>query len=70
MVTESPARLERTAKCADGRDDPTRKVSTLAGRVLGPTVTMEGEQAVITREIGKGDHVLTVRDANGVALWT
>jgi DNA/RNA endonuclease YhcR with UshA esterase domain len=38
--------------------------------VVGSKVTMEGEQAVIAREIRKGEQVLTLRDANGFPLWS
>ena len=38
--------------------------------VVGSKVTMEGQEAVIAREIKRGDQVLTLRDAKGFPLWS
>ena len=38
--------------------------------VTGSKVTVDGEDAVIAREIKKGDQVLTLRDAKGFPLWS
>jgi hypothetical protein len=38
--------------------------------VIGSKVTMGGQEVVIAREIKKGDHVLTLRDAKGFPLWS
>ena len=37
--------------------------------VVGSSVTLAGEEAVIAREIRKDDTVLTLRNAEGVPLW-
>jgi hypothetical protein len=39
-------------------------------QVTGSKVTMMGKAALIAREIKKDDHVLKLRDANGVPLWS
>ena len=38
--------------------------------VLGSKVTMAGQDALIAREITKGNQVLTLRDAAGFPLWS
>ena len=38
--------------------------------IVGSKVTMDGQYVVIAREIKKGDQVLTLRDAQGVPLWS
>jgi DNA/RNA endonuclease YhcR with UshA esterase domain len=38
--------------------------------VVGSKVTMDGQEALIAREITKGDQVLTLRDAKGFPLWS
>src|SRR6516225_8886122 len=37
--------------------------------ITGSKVTMMGKNAVIAREVRKGDQVLTLRDENGVPVW-
>jgi hypothetical protein len=38
--------------------------------VVGSKVKIEGQEALIAREIKKGDQVLTLRDAKGFPLWS
>jgi DNA/RNA endonuclease YhcR with UshA esterase domain len=38
--------------------------------VVGSKIAREGAEVVIAREITKGDRVLTLRDANGLPLWS
>jgi hypothetical protein len=38
--------------------------------VTGSEVKMGERDVIIAREIKKGDHVLTLRDANGVPRWS
>ncbi len=38
--------------------------------VTGSKVRMEGQDVLIAREIKKGEQVLTLRDAQGVPLWS
>jgi len=38
--------------------------------VVGAKITMDGKQVVIAREITKGDQVLTLRDPQGLPLWS
>ena len=38
--------------------------------VVGSKVTMAGQEALIAREIKKGDQVLTLRDTKGFPLWS
>ena len=38
-------------------------------QITGSKVTMMGKNAVIAREVRKGDQVLTLRDENGVPVW-
>jgi hypothetical protein len=38
--------------------------------VVGSKITMDGKQVVIAREITKGDQVLTLRDPQGLPLWS
>lgn len=38
--------------------------------VVGSKVTRAGHEAVIAREIRKGDQVLTLRNAKGLPLWS
>lgn len=38
--------------------------------VVGSKVTIDGQDALIAREIKKGDQVLTLRDAKGFPLWS
>jgi len=37
--------------------------------VVGSKATMAGTDVLIAREIKKGDHVLTLRDAQGIPQW-
>jgi DNA/RNA endonuclease YhcR with UshA esterase domain len=38
--------------------------------VTGSKTTVNGQQVVIAREIKKGDQVLTLRDKQGIPLWS
>jgi hypothetical protein len=38
--------------------------------VTGSKVTVNGQDAVIAREVKKGDQVLTLRDARGIPRWS
>jgi DNA/RNA endonuclease YhcR with UshA esterase domain len=38
--------------------------------VIGSKVTLQGQEALIAREIKKGEQVLTLRDAKGFPLWS
>ena len=38
--------------------------------VVGSQMTTAGRKVVIAREIKKGDQVLTLRDTNGLPLWS
>ena len=38
--------------------------------VRGSRITFEGKPALIAAEVKKGDEVLTLRDANGVPVWS
>jgi hypothetical protein len=38
--------------------------------VTGSRITFEGKPALIAAEVKKGDEVLTLRDANGVPVWS
>lgn len=38
--------------------------------IVGSRVKMAGSEALIAREIRKGDQVLTLRDANGIPRWS
>lgn len=38
--------------------------------VKGSRITFEGKPALIAAEVKKGDEVLTLRDANGVPVWS
>lgn len=38
--------------------------------ITGSKVTIDGQPVLIAREIKKGDQVLTLRDANGIPLWS
>ena len=39
-------------------------------QITGSKVTMMGKNTVIAREVKKGDQVLTLRDENGVPVWS
>jgi len=38
--------------------------------VKGSRITFEGKPAIIAAEVKKGDEILTLRDANGVPMWS
>jgi len=38
--------------------------------ITGSKVQFQGTESLIAREIKKGDQVLTLRDANGLPLWS
>ncbi len=38
--------------------------------VVGSSVDFNGQQALIAREITKGDRKITLRDANGIPVWS
>ena len=38
--------------------------------VVGSQMKMSGQEFVVAREIRKGDQVLTLRDSNGLPLWS
>jgi hypothetical protein len=38
--------------------------------VTGSKLTMDGQEVVVAREVKKADKVLTLRDANGLPLWS
>jgi hypothetical protein len=40
-----------------------------AVQVVGSRVTVAGAEAVLAREIRKGDHVITLRDTQGFPKW-
>ena len=37
--------------------------------IRGSRVKIDGEEAIIAREIKKGDKTLVLRDENGVPMW-
>ena len=37
--------------------------------VIGSRINIDGEEAIIAREIKKGDRTLTLRDENGFPMW-
>lgn len=38
--------------------------------IVGSSLTFNGQKALIAREISKGDRKTTLRDANGVPVWS
>jgi len=38
--------------------------------VIGSRITFEGKPAIIAAEVKKGDEILTLRDANGIPMWS
>lgn len=38
--------------------------------IVGSSIELDGQKALIAREITKGDHKTTLRDANGVPVWS
>jgi len=38
--------------------------------VKGSRITFEGKPAIIAAEVKKGDEILTLRDANGIPMWS
>ncbi len=38
--------------------------------IIGSSVTIDGQKALIAREITKGDRKITLRDANGIPVWS
>jgi hypothetical protein len=38
--------------------------------ILGSSITVNGQKALIAREITKGDQKITLRDANGIPAWS
>jgi len=38
--------------------------------VIGSKLTRDGQDAVIARQVTKGDKVLTLRDAQGIPMWS
>lgn len=37
--------------------------------VIGSRINIDGEEAIIAREIKKGDRTILLRDENGIPLW-